>query len=746
MWLLHTRDLVLHKFERPPVQYAILSHVWRKSEQSFQDISTAKKQARLSPKIEQSCRHARLDGFAWIWIDTCCIDKTNSVELSEAINSMYRWYAGAAVCYAYLHDVDPFENPGAPGSTFRLSIWFTRGWTLQELVAPKEMVFFARDWTMLGTKGFMVDLLQQITNVDVDVLLHQKSLVSVPAAKRMSWAAKRQTSRCEDEAYSLMGIFDIHMPTIYGEGSRSFRRLQEEIMRSALDHSLFVWGTFTTIESSVFSESSVADSRTDVLSSDPEQGDLWESPYDRMDASLFNLLPLSPSAFGNWDSGGTPGPGHPTALQHRRFKEVLSRFGTGKDAETDVSMTGSDCFMLHPLTRYSQISSVPEFTLTSNGIRAHIPILPLSIDLVDPKARHLDLEYYVALLACRLPQRNSMVIGLVLRRWKTSYLYRVGAVLSDVGFARYVSITPGPPQGTDSIANQSLDCRWTDIYIAQGQLSESRPALPKPPRAAQTREDARQLVVIPRWVLVALASAGFTPIHPPPEAGPSLARLVSHVQLHTYAFAQTHSSHEFRIHVGRCSSGLWINTEFVDGCAGRSLPVDPFCADVEDSTRPVYLIDHLCNASPHAHVCDWDHADASVHPAAEEDDASSNAHSDLPSRTPHAASLDSTGLRWTRRRTFSAHGWHVHVRVVDSAILRGHGTGGTLWVLGVEVTDAWLPHVRTLSDTEGRRVPPLLPPESSPAKQVVADPERPRKRWFSGVVSLTQDVQTLWKR
>ena len=205
MWLLHTKDLSLRYFERPPSKYVVLSHVWGKDEKTFQDLRAAtQKTAFEFRKIFHSCKHARLDGFEWMWIDTCCIDKTNSVELSEAINSMYQWYANASVCYAYLHDVNPAENPGGPNSSFRNSVWFTRGWTLQELVAPKELVFFARDWTLLGPKDFFADLLEQITGIDADVLTLRKSLSSVPLARRMSWASSRKTTRLEDEAYSLM--------------------------------------------------------------------------------------------------------------------------------------------------------------------------------------------------------------------------------------------------------------------------------------------------------------------------------------------------------------------------------------------------------------------------------------------------------------------------------------------------------------------------------------------------------------
>ncbi|KAH9915470.1 heterokaryon incompatibility protein-domain-containing protein [Epithele typhae] len=242
MWLIDTEHHSLRKFDKPPSRYAILSHVWTSNEQDFQFVIERHNRSRLASKIIECCRHAKLRGLEWVWIDTCCIDKTNSVELSEAINSMFKWYAGADVCFAYLSDAPADEDPTAIDSKLRLSVWFTRGWTLQELIAPKNVVFFSHDWTMLGTKDLLAKVLEDITRIDIDVLRLQAPLSSVSVAKRMSWASSRVTTRVEDAAYCLMGIFDINMPTIYGEGSRAFRRLQEEIMRTSPDQTLFTWG------------------------------------------------------------------------------------------------------------------------------------------------------------------------------------------------------------------------------------------------------------------------------------------------------------------------------------------------------------------------------------------------------------------------------------------------------------------------------------------------------------------------
>ena len=274
MWLLSTDRAELHYFSDPesvPGGYAILSHVWDKEETSFQDIQALRKQCAsrglkratrffklglgstatprdlASDKIRQSCIIAERHGYKWIWNDTCCINKESSSELSEAINSMYRYYSLAEVCYAYLGDVSQ-ELGGLysqvwHGSGFMESRWHTRGWTLQELIAPTFLIFLSREWQVLGTKVDLADTLEQITKIPISVLRKEVDLGSVSVAQRMSWAAERQTTRLEDEAYCLMGIFSINMPTLYGEGRRAFYRLQEEIMKQSVDISLFAWGS-----------------------------------------------------------------------------------------------------------------------------------------------------------------------------------------------------------------------------------------------------------------------------------------------------------------------------------------------------------------------------------------------------------------------------------------------------------------------------------------------------------------------
>ncbi|KAI0676094.1 hypothetical protein C8Q78DRAFT_1075031 [Trametes maxima] len=176
-------------------------------------------------------------------------NKTNSAELSEAINSMLDWYSHPMVCYVFLVDVPHTENPELPGSAFRRSVWFTRGWTLQELIVPWGNVFLSKDWRMIGTKASLGTVIEDVTGIERDVLLRARPLHSVSVARRMSWATSRRTTRVEDEAYCLMGLFGVRLPALYGEEQQVFVRLQEEIMKHIPGQSLFAWGYILPLKS-----------------------------------------------------------------------------------------------------------------------------------------------------------------------------------------------------------------------------------------------------------------------------------------------------------------------------------------------------------------------------------------------------------------------------------------------------------------------------------------------------------------
>jgi hypothetical protein len=222
MRLLDTTTITFKSFFNnasiPP--YAILSHTWGEEEVSFQDLLTPKAKDMIGyKKISDCCKQAVDDGFELAWVDTCCIDKTSSAELSEAINSMYQWYQDAQVCYVYLADV-PSCDALSPNSKFGKSRWFTRGWTLQELLAPQSVVFYSSEWIELGTKSSLQSAITAITGVSkVVLLLNHPGEISV--AQRMSWAANRETTRVEDIAYCLLGLFGVNMPAIQcGQPSR----------------------------------------------------------------------------------------------------------------------------------------------------------------------------------------------------------------------------------------------------------------------------------------------------------------------------------------------------------------------------------------------------------------------------------------------------------------------------------------------------------------------------------------------
>ncbi|KAK7709376.1 hypothetical protein SLS64_006289 [Diaporthe eres] len=262
--------------------YAILSHTWGPDEVTYADMTTRSREelgqkagyqkiVRFGqfvrdrdvpkpvgrvPRCAEDRRVGRKNAPAmWpsayrpthIWVDTCCIDKSSSSELSEAINSMFAWYQEAVFCVAILED---YEHPGGENSSqFRPSEdaflkcrWFTRGWTLQELLAPGRLFFVDKNWVSLGPRFEVLDSVSAASGIDA-MYLQNGSWQKANIAKRLSWAAKRETTRPEDLAYCLLGVFGVHMPLLYGEGGHSaFIRLQEEIIKEFDDHSIFAWG------------------------------------------------------------------------------------------------------------------------------------------------------------------------------------------------------------------------------------------------------------------------------------------------------------------------------------------------------------------------------------------------------------------------------------------------------------------------------------------------------------------------
>jgi hypothetical protein len=273
MRLLNSKTLGLEEYIGSEIpRYAILSHRWEHDEVTYANMREGGFNSKAGfDKIKKCCAQAVEEQLDYVWVDTCCIDKSSSAELTEAINSMYQWYKGAVVCYAYLSDVTPcveddYRNTGPEWilntsitkTQLAQSLWFTRGWTLQELIAPQTVIFFANGhngWLRIGAKKSLARLLAHCTEIDEAVLRGNRDVREYSVAAKMSWAARRITTREEDMAYSLLGLFDVNMPLLYGEGRSAFIRLQEEIMKQSDDQSLFAWNVATTSALSTISSS-----------------------------------------------------------------------------------------------------------------------------------------------------------------------------------------------------------------------------------------------------------------------------------------------------------------------------------------------------------------------------------------------------------------------------------------------------------------------------------------------------------
>ncbi|KAH7140395.1 heterokaryon incompatibility protein-domain-containing protein, partial [Dactylonectria estremocensis] len=257
MRLINTKTRGLEEFygQDIPGRYAILSHTWETEEVSFQEwhFEGAASEKRGFSKINAAIDQAERHGMDYLWVDTNCIDKASSAELSEAINSMFQWYSRATVCYAYLVDVSPEMEPQLSQEAREnicKSKWFTRGWTLQELIAPPQLVFYAKDWSKLGNRSSLAQEISDVTRIHTDFLLKNKPLSLASVAQKMSWVSRRVTTRIEDMAYCMLGIFDINMPLLYGEGTKAFVRLQEEIIKVSNDHTIFCWVWTESVPSS----------------------------------------------------------------------------------------------------------------------------------------------------------------------------------------------------------------------------------------------------------------------------------------------------------------------------------------------------------------------------------------------------------------------------------------------------------------------------------------------------------------
>ncbi|KAF8547517.1 HET-domain-containing protein [Imleria badia] len=250
--ILNPKNQVGHHFTlaiQRYLKFAIFSHRWGPQEPTFRAMMEAGPEA-LSmltqgpgvQKLLKFCEEARRYGCAYAWSDTCCINKESSSELQEAIRSMYRWYQNAEICIAYLGESISEED-------FEYEPWFTRGWTLQELLAPRRIRFYGKYWTPIK-RGYslandkldsgLMEAIEKVTMIrkaDLEGFTPSCSRVH----EKVIWASKRRTTRIEDRAYCLLGIFDITMSISYGEGSWAFHRLMEVILQRCGESGILAW-------------------------------------------------------------------------------------------------------------------------------------------------------------------------------------------------------------------------------------------------------------------------------------------------------------------------------------------------------------------------------------------------------------------------------------------------------------------------------------------------------------------------
>jgi hypothetical protein len=248
--LLNARTYQFREFHDNIPPYAIFSHTWTEDEVTFQDFIDLKRSQfshrptegfEIQPlqKMKERTGYKKLSRFlslfkdrkdlGWVWVDSCCIDKSSSAELSESIVSMFRWYQEATVCIAYLSDVARKED-------LKEAKWFTRGWTLQELLAPREVVFYDHNYSQNWTRNELQNEIESITGISHILMEGPIELDNVESDDVWTWSRGRKTTRPEDLAYCLLGLFGVSMAVIYGEGEKNaFRRLRLELPRAEQD-------------------------------------------------------------------------------------------------------------------------------------------------------------------------------------------------------------------------------------------------------------------------------------------------------------------------------------------------------------------------------------------------------------------------------------------------------------------------------------------------------------------------------
>jgi hypothetical protein len=372
---------------------------------------------------------------------SCCIDKTSSAELTEAINAMFRWYKNAVVCYVYLSDVAWNTDEAIMTEMLRHSRWFTRGWTLQELIAPHCIEFYSRDWRKLATKAELCNLLSSITGIDVPIF-KGADLADISIARRMSWASHRKTTRIEDIAYCLLGIFDINLPLIYGEGTKAFRRLQEAIMGTTHDQSLFAWGR-------------IVDQPSDLIDREQELGVKsipWKPPQQR--EPLLGLFATTPEDFATSSEISPVDHGYAHRLNRQRPPTVVNG-GALVDLVIFKTMTAATYWDNPPVAQ------------------------PQKVEL--------------AVLLCRVGNSRTQLVALVLRQWGDDYYSRtrelvpVELFVSQFRFQKWTQTRHLIPlRPFELFHGDILIRRWTSSFRCIGV---DRPTTPNGPAWRQKWQD-----------------------------------------------------------------------------------------------------------------------------------------------------------------------------------------------------------------------------------------------------------------
>ncbi|KAI6007493.1 hypothetical protein EDC04DRAFT_2611339 [Pisolithus marmoratus] len=255
--------------------YAILSHALQAGETVyFHQVGT--ESVRMQPgyeKVETCCEPARQGGLKYIWTDTCCANANNSAAYTETTTLAYTWYQQAHVCYTYLDDVDGSEDSREKHSTFKRSRWFRLTWTLGELSAPKHVLLRER-LDNDRNEGRPFECIHR------DALEYPERVPCFSIATRMSWARGRTSTKHEDRVYALMGLFGVNLPILYGEGeTRTFLKLQNEILKTTDDQSIFAWHSAGGASTS--SEYHSSGLLADTSKCFADCGNIQQIPYDQ---------------------------------------------------------------------------------------------------------------------------------------------------------------------------------------------------------------------------------------------------------------------------------------------------------------------------------------------------------------------------------------------------------------------------------------------------------------------------------